>query len=187
LNALALIHLRRGKPGAAKLLLVRALEKNPAVASLHNNLGVALLDENDQDGAVVQFKQALKLDDHQAEALGNLGSIYARGGDYAKAIALLGPSYKQNKSNIAIANNYALALRSAKDYEGARRVYDDILKQNSKEVTSLLNYAILLIDFMNKPKDGLDLVYKLKFLETDRKDVLTRANALEKKAKSELK
>jgi hypothetical protein len=39
---------------------------------------------------------------------------------------------------------------------------------------------------MNKPKDGLNLVYKVKFLETDRKDVLARANALEKKAKSKL-
>jgi Flp pilus assembly protein TadD len=187
LNALALVQLKRGKPGAAKLLIQRALEKNPGAesAALRNNFGVALLD--DRDGAIAQFKKALKLDDRHAEALGNLGSIYAQSGDFSKALPLLEGSYKQNRNNLAVANNYALALRAANDLEGARKVYDGILQTNSKDVNATLNYAILLIDYMNKPKDGLDLVYKVKFLETQRKDVLSRANALEKKAKSELK
>lgn len=187
LNALALVHLRQGRPGAAKLLLSRALDKNPSTAALQNNMGVALLQEGESEAAVLRFKEALKIDDRHAEALGNLGSIYAQAGDYTKALALLEPSYKKNHTNTAVANNYAIALRASKDYEGARKVYDELLKQNSRDVAVLLNYAILLIDFMNRPKDGLELVYKVKFIETERKDVLARANALEKKAKSELK
>jgi len=50
-----------------------------------------------------------------------------------------------------------------------------------------LNYAILLIDYLNKPKEGLAVVTKVKFLESDRKDVLDRANELEKKARSGIK
>lgn len=188
LNTLALLQLRSGRPGAAKLLLMRALDKNPPdAAGLRNNLGVALLKEGDRDGAVAQFKKALQIDDHNTEALGNLGSIYAEGGDYLKARPLLEASYKAYKGNPQVANNYAVALRASKDLEGARKVYDALLQSNSRDVNVLLNYAILLIDFMDKPKDGLDLVYKVKFLETQRKDVLSRANALEKKAKSELK
>jgi hypothetical protein len=45
----------------------------------------------------------------------------------------------------------------------------------------------LLIDYMNKPKDGLVLVNKIKFLENDKKEIISRANTLEKKAKSGIK
>jgi len=188
LNALAVLHLHHGRTGAAKLLLTRALEKNPSeAAGLHNNLGVALLDENEQDGAIAEFKKALALDPNHAEACGNLGSIYAKAGDFAKALPLLTTSYKSNRNNQAILNNYAIALRGSGDIEGAKRAFEDALKINNRDVNTLLNYAILLIDFMGKPKEGLDYVYKVKFIETQRKDVLSRANALEKKAKSDVK
>lgn len=187
LNTLALYHFRRGKTGAAKLMLNRAFEKNPNNASLYNNLAIVLLEEGDQGGAIVNFKKALRINDRHPEALGNLGSLYAQGGDFTKALPLLESSYKQNRANASIANNYAIALRMSKNYDGAKQIYDQLLAKNSKDVSVLLNYAILLIDYMNKPKDGLALVYKVKFMEMDRKDVLTRANALEKKAKSELK
>lgn len=187
LNTLALFHFRRGKIGAAKLLINRAFEKNQGTAALYNNYAIILLEEGDQSGAVVNFKKALRIDDHHAEAMGNLGSMYVQGGDFLKALPLLEQSYRLNRNNLAIANNYAIALRANKSYEGARKIYDEILKQNSRDVPALLNLAILLIDFMGKPKDGLALVYKVKFLETERKDVLSRVNALEKKAKSELK
>jgi Flp pilus assembly protein TadD len=187
LNATALQYLRMKKTGAAKLLLLRALEKNPASAALHNNLGVALLDEGDQGGAIVEFKKALRVETDHPEALGNLGSLYIAGSDNQKAVGLLERSYLSRRSNLSIAKNYAIALRSAGKYDAAAQVYEELLQQNSRDVGSLLNYSILLIDFLNRPKDGLNLVYKIKLLETERKDVLARANALEKKAKSELK
>jgi Flp pilus assembly protein TadD len=186
LNALALVYLKKNQTGAAKMLLTRAFEKNPPSAALHNNLGVALLQEGDETGAISNFKKALKQDPSHREALGNLGSIYMKGGDVTRALPLLEQSYKENKSNSAIANNYAIALRQSGDLAGAGKLYEDLIKANAKDINAHLNYAILLIDFMNKPKDGLTLVYKIKFLETEKKDVLSRANALEKKAKAAL-
>lgn len=187
LNALALYQLRKGRVGAAKLLLMRAIEKNPPTASLMNNLGVILLEEGETAAAIAHFKKALSLDDTHVEAAGNLGSLYVQGGDLGRAQPLLEQAYKRNRANPSIATNYAITLRASGNYEGARKIYDDLIRANSKDVAIHLNYAILLIDYMNKPKDGLPLVYKVKFLETERKDVLARANALEKKAKSELK
>lgn len=185
LNALALLHLKRGHAGAAKLLLNKALERNQN-AALYNNLGVALQSEGDSIGALVNFKRALKSDPNNQQAAGNLGSLYMKGGDVTRAMPLLEQSYKANPSNTAIANNYAIALRLSGDLEGASRIHEAILKIDPKNVYALLNQAIILIDFQNKPKDGLTLVYKLKFLETDKKDVVARANALEKKAKAGL-
>lgn len=187
LNTLALYYFRKNKLGAAKLLIARAFEKNPDVASLYNNLGVIELTEGDTTAAISNFKKALRLDNRHAAASGNLGSILVGGGEYSKSQGLLDTAYRANKSNYAIANNYAISLRANKDYSKAARIYEEVVKANPRDVNALLNYSILLIDFMNKPKDGLALVYKLKFLETENRDIIARANALEKKAKAEIK
>jgi Flp pilus assembly protein TadD len=187
LNALALQYLRRSKPGAAKLLLNKALEKNPPSAALLNNLGVVLLAEADQELAVAEFRKALRLDDKNGPALGNLGSIYAAGGDWAKAKPLLEQAYRANKANAAIAVNYAIALRGGKDYAAAEQIYRDVIARDPRNAAALLDYSILLIDFMNRPKEGLQYVYKIRFLDPDKKEIVTRANALEKKAQSEVK
>jgi Flp pilus assembly protein TadD len=186
LNALALYYLRVKKLGAAKIMIARALEKKPPTATLYNNLGVILLEEGEPGAALVNFKKALNLDDHHPETIANLGSLYVQSGDFVKALSLLEEAYGKNKSNFGLGNNYAIALRAAKKYDKSKEVYEELLKKNSRDVAVLLNYAILLIDYMNQPKDGLEYVNKVKFIEMDRKDVLTRANALEKKAKSGL-
>jgi Flp pilus assembly protein TadD len=187
LNTLALYYFRKNKLGAAKLLIARAFEKNPDVASLYNNLGVIELSEGDSTAAIGNFKKALRLDNRHAAASGNLGSILVGGGEYGKSQVLLETAYRANRTNYAIANNYAISLRANKDYSKAARIYDEVVKASPRDVNALLNYSILLIDFMNKPKDGLALVYKLKFLETENRDIIARANALEKKAKAEIK
>lgn len=185
LNALALLHLKRGHTGAAKILLNKALEKSQS-AALYNNLGVALLQEGDEGAALASFKKGYKADVNNQAILSNLGAMYMKGGDFTRAVPLLEQVYKTTPSNLANANNYAIALRSSGDLDGAQKVYDSILKVDPKNIYALLNEAILFVDFQNKPKDGLTLVYKLKFLETDKKDVVARANALEKKAKAGL-
>lgn len=185
LNAIALLHLKKGHTGAAKILLNKALERSNS-ASLYNNLGVAFMVEGDEPAALGNFKKALKADTNHQQALGNLGSLYMKGGDATRALPLLEQSYKAAPGNLAVANNYAIALRLSGDLDGAGRIYDGILKADPKNVYALLNNAVLMIEFQSKPKDGLTLVYKLKFLETDKKDVVARANALEKKAKAGL-
>jgi Flp pilus assembly protein TadD len=188
LNALAILHFHHGRTGAAKLLLARALEKNPPeAAGLHNNLGLALLAEGEQDAAIGEFKKAIALDANHAEAAANLGSIYLNAGDYQRASAALSLAYGKLRTNVGVLNNYALCLIEKSDFEGAKKTFEEALAINSREPTVLVNYAGLLIERMNRSKDGLDYVYKVKFIETERKDVLSRANALEKKAKSEVK
>lgn len=188
LNTLAMYHFRKNHNGAAKLLLNKALEKNSNSAALYNNIAVVLLDEGDFQGALINFKKALKIDPNHPQANGNIGSLYVQSGDYAKALPLLESAYKQLRATApGVATNYAVALRANKDYSGAQRIYEEVLKTNSRDVPTILNYAILDIDYMNKPKEGLALVYKVKFIETDKRDIVDRASALEKKAKAAIK
>jgi Flp pilus assembly protein TadD len=182
LNALAMWNYRQKKIGAAKLLLARAIEKGQPNASIHNNYGLMLLSEGDELAAAEHFKKALRLDEGHAEANANLGSHYAKGGDWKKALPRLERAWTAGRQDSSIANNYALSLKGEGDHEKARQVFEDAAKRNNKDPILLLNYASLLIETMNRPKEGLPLVYRVKFLETERKDVLNRANVLERKA-----
>ncbi|MDX9731383.1 MAG: hypothetical protein RBT63_06390 [Bdellovibrionales bacterium] len=184
LNALAMWNYRQKKVGAAKLLLARAIEKGEPRAAILNNYGLMLLAEGDEDAAVEQFKKALRLDERHAEASANLGSYYAKGGDWRKALPRLEVAWNAGRQDSSIANNYAITLRGLGENEKSRRIFDEAVKRNNKDTTLLLNYAALLIEGMNRPKEGLPLVYRVKFLETEKRDVINRANQLERKASS---
>lgn len=182
LNALAMWNYRQKKFGAAKLLLMRAIEKGEPRAAILNNYGLMLLAEGDEVGAAEQFKKAIRLDEGHAEANANLGAHYAKGGDWKKALPRLETAWKAGRQDATIANNYALALKGEGEFEKSRKIFEEATKRNNKDSVLLLNYAALLIESMNRPKEGLPLVYRVKFLETDNKDVITRANRLERKA-----
>lgn len=182
LNALAMWNYKQGKIGAAKLLLARAIEKGEPSAAVLNNYGLMLYAEGDGLAAAEQYKKAIRLDERHAEANANLGSHYARGGDWKKALPRLEIAWKAGRMDSAIANNYALALKAEGESEKARRIFEEAAQRNNKDPLLLLNYAALLIETLNRPKEGLPLVYRVKFLETDKKEILTRANQLERRA-----
>jgi tetratricopeptide (TPR) repeat protein len=187
LNALALSYYKKNKLGAARIILERALEKNPNFAPTLTNLAIIDLAENEPTHALSNLKKSMKLDDRNPETLALIGSIYLRNKDFAKALLPLEQSYKKDKLNYQLANNYAIALTKNKSYDQAQKVYEEIMVQNSRDPAILLNYANLLVDYLNKPKDALNLVYKAKFIETEKKEIIDLANKIEKKAKSTLK
>lgn len=182
LNALALWNYRQGKVGAARLLLARAIEKGEPKAAVLNNYGLMLQAEGDELAAAEQFKKALRLDESHAEANANLGAHYAKGADWKKALPRLEAAWRGGRQESSVANNLALALSGEGQTEKARKIFEDAMKRNNKDPILLLNYAALLIEKLNRPKEGLPLVYRVKFLETEKKDVITRANQLERKA-----
>ena len=186
LNALGMSYFKRGKLGAAKLLITRAFERNPPSAALHNNLGIILLGEGEEGAALGNFKRALKLDQDHPEALGNLGSMYLHGGDVGKALPLLTRAHDLNGKNVTFANNYALALRMSGKFEAAAKIYDEVLKVEPRHVQALVNYAILLVDYLRRPKDGLSYIDRAKVLEIESKELKARINELENKARSAL-
>lgn len=187
LNALALSYYKKNKLGAARIILDRALEKNPNYPQTLTNLAVIDLAESEPGHALANLKKSMKLDDRNPETLALIGSIYLQNKDFAKALLPLEQSYKRDKSNYQLANNYAIALTKNKSYDQAQKVYEEIMVQNSRDPVILLNYANLLVDYLNKPKDALNLVYKAKFIETEKKEIVDLANKIEKKAKSTLK
>ncbi len=76
-------------------------------AETHRNMGLALYQRGDMDGAVVHFTQATRLQPDDAQAQNNLGAALEKQGQieqaivhYAEAIRL-DPSYERARSNLA--------------------------------------------------------------------------------------
>jgi tetratricopeptide (TPR) repeat protein len=72
---LATCHMELGHEEMAKLILVRAISKNPGEAGLHNNMGLLLYKSGKVGDAVVAWKKAIKLSPQQVDARLNLAAL----------------------------------------------------------------------------------------------------------------
>jgi Tfp pilus assembly protein PilF len=182
LNALAMWHWRQGRHGLAGLLLARALERNEGSAPLLNNLGIIRKGMGDEIGAILAWRRALKADPRHAEVNANMGWYYARGGDWKKALPHLEKAWAGRVQDASTSTNYGLALKAEGQFSKAEAVFSSAEKRFPKDPGLLLAYAGLFIENLNKPKEGLQLVIRVKFLETQKKDILNRADELERRA-----
>ena len=191
LNTLAIFYFEQKKYGMAKIILNRALASHASEPALHNNLGVVYLAENDLVLALESFRKSVSISSRHPAASTNLGSIYAEYNDFNRALEPLKNSYSSIRSDLRrgspeavdVANNYALALMGTGDARGAEKIFDDIVRSNSRNPIPYLNYAVLLVEVLKKKSDALSIISKLKFM-TDDRQILRRADDLEKKLSS---
>lgn len=186
LNAMAMYNYKKGRFEVSRYLLAKAIAAYPHSNELQSNLGIVLLAQNERRDAVKAFRRALELDNSDAVASANLGAIYVQEKDYTKARVVLETAYNKGLRDPRILNNYGIALTAAGKYDKAEDIYKAALKDQSNNKDVMLNYAILLIDNLNKYQDGLDLVNRLKFVGVS-PESRSRIIALENKAKAGVK
>lgn len=185
LNALAIVNYKKGRLEAAQYLLNKAIGISPNTSELYGNLGLVQLAKNDRKEAVKLFRKAIELNSKDAISGANLGSIYVQEKDYNKAVLALEIPYKKGMKDSKILNNYAIALAATGKAKDAADIYEKILKDNPSQREVMLNYSILLIENMQKNKEGLDLLNRLKFVGAPAEARDTIKN-LENKAKAGL-
>lgn len=185
LNALAMVHYRRGRFDYAAHLLGNAMQTEETRAELHSNMGLVSLARGEQAVAIRNFRRAIELNPSDSVSSANLGSIYVLNQDFVKAKIVLETAYR-NIKDVKVANNYAIALTATGDTSRARSVFQDALKANPNQKELLLNYAILLVDHLSQYKEGLDVINRLKFVGPP-PESRSRLSALENKAQSGLK
>lgn len=183
LNGFAIFYLKNNEPGAAKIYFDRVLAKDPQNADANNGLGVIAMKENKESDAQVFFKKALLGDNDHAGASANLGAYYLKYLDYDKALPLMKIAYGEDKSNPAIANNYAIALRGTGSIDKALDIYEGIDKKHQK-VPVLLNQAILWAEFKKDSKPAKEILNKIRFITTD-PVILRKVNTLTQKLDQE--
>ena len=184
-------YLATGRHQMAKIVFTRALKHYPKTSSIHNNMGVILLKEGEVEQAAASFKKSLKYERNNFFAAGNLGALYVQGYNYRSALEYLDLAYHGVKEELSITNpgliktgnNYAVALSWSGSFRKANRVFEELIKNNSKEVELVMNYAILLGRNMKKKKKALKILKRVDFL--DNSGLYTRrVRALRKYLKS---
>lgn len=83
----------------SETLFRHAVAVTPDDEMAHNNLGSALSEKGDMDGAIAQWVEALRLFPDFAEAHCNLGSVLARKGQLADAIVQLKEGVRLSPNN----------------------------------------------------------------------------------------
>lgn len=186
LNAMAMYYFKKGKIDAAKYLLSKAIAANPNASEAYGNMGLVHLANNERHEAIQAFRKALNINSNDGIAGANAGSIYVQEKDYNKAVTVLRIAYNGGIRDAKTLNNYGVALTAVGKFDEAYPVYQAAMKEQNNNRELLLNYAILLIDHMNKYKEGMDVLNRLKFVGPP-SESRNRIIALENKAKAGLK
>ncbi len=186
LNSLAMVYYKKGRMEAAQFLLTKGIIAHPTSSELQSNLGLVYLARNERRDATKSFRKALEINPKDIVAGANLGAIYSQEKDYFKAALALEASIKRGTKDPKILNNYAIALSATGRAKEGAEFYEKILKDNPSHREAMLNYAISLIENLQKNKEGLDLLNRLKFVGAPQDSRETIKN-LENKAKAGLK
>src|SRR5262249_18770519 len=122
----------------------KALELDPKHAKAHNNLGFALYDKHDWDGAIACYKKALELDPKHANAHNNLGIALYDKHDWDGAIAFYKKALELDPKDAS--SHYALgtALYDKHDLHGALACYKKALELDPKHAEAQCNLGHVL-------------------------------------------
>ncbi len=185
LNALAMVNYKKSRFDSASYLLKKAIAAHPESSEAYSNMGLVLIAQNERREAIKELRKAIELNANNGVAGANLGSIYVQEKDYNKALLTLEIAVKNGQRDYKVMTNYAIALSANGKSKEAAEIYEKLLKDNPGQKEVMLNYSILLIEDLNKNKEGLDLLNRLKFVGSspETRDIIKQ---LEIKAKAGL-
>ncbi|MBY0452576.1 MAG: tetratricopeptide repeat protein, partial [Bdellovibrionaceae bacterium] len=147
----------------------------------YNNLGVIDLREDSLESAYLNFKTAYGIEAKNSNVLNNLSSIYIKYLDYGKAERLVEDAYSYMPESLSVTNNLAILKRSQGQFDESAKLYKKVLDKDPRNVPTVLNYAILLIEYMKKYDEGERLLNKLEFLESNEPYVRSKITELNTK------
>ncbi len=141
----AVEHHRAGRLAEAERIYKQILRVQPGNAGAHNNLGVALKNQDKLDEAIACYKRALKADPNHIEAYNNLGNALK----------------EQKKLDEAIAW-YRRALEVNPDYAEARNSLGAILQEQGRvdEAIACFLRALKVTPDDASAHNNLGIVYK---------------------------
>jgi len=186
LNALAMVHFKKGRHQAAIYLLNKAIASNGQHSELYNNLALVKLAQGEKREAIQIFRKGLEVNMQDAVIGANLGSIYVAEKDFAKAELSLEIPFKKGNRDSKVLNNYAITLTANGKANKAADLYEKLLKENPSQRDIMFNYSVTLIDHLQKYREGLEILNRLKFVGAP-PEVKNIIKDLESKAKAGLK
>ena len=141
--------LENGKLEEAEKLFLLAAEKEGAVYLAYYNLGVLATDQEQPDKALAYLEKALSLKNDDIDILTALGTVHLKEernsqaeACFQKALALGG--------NEVVYNNLGIIAFRKKDYQKAKKLYQQALKvnpdyQEARETSALANFYLAML------------------------------------------
>ena len=111
------------KGGEAVEALTRAVELDPDLPSARYELGKALIQADDLEGAVAQFRVTLELLPEYASAWGNLGAALGELEDFEGATSALVRAVELDPENAALHSNLGVSYRDRGDLPEAEALF----------------------------------------------------------------
>ena len=150
-NTEAMIHLAqtyysRKKYELAERILLKAQAIDKTSAVIANRLGFIYLQQNNQNGAIAQFKKAIELNPEMVEAHINLGVLYNRAHDYQAAAQHFRQAIAQAPYLTDAYINLGNALRGEKQYKEAEDAYKKAIELDPKDQRAAFNLGLLYLD-----------------------------------------
>jgi tetratricopeptide (TPR) repeat protein len=99
--------------------------------------GNAYYGKGDQDRAILDYNQAIRLNPSDANSRSNRGAAYARKGDYDRAIEDYDEVVRLNPSHADAFSNRGVAYARKGDYDRAIEDYDEAIRLNPKHAIAL--------------------------------------------------
>ncbi|MDA8402625.1 MAG: tetratricopeptide repeat protein, partial [Desulfobacteraceae bacterium] len=118
--------------------------KSPGKFRPHNDLGVALYDAGDINGAIIQYEKAISIDPGHADARNNLGNALFKQGRTDEAIQCFETALSLNPGHTKARNNLANALAQKGRLPEAIQNYQIILNEHPDHVEANINMGAAL-------------------------------------------
>ena len=108
----------------------RAIDLNPNLTEVYNNLGLIYEQKGDYQKAIENFDRAIDLNPDFAGAYSNLGLVYERKKDHEEAIKNFDRAIDLNPNDVAAYNNRGIAYGRKGDYGKAIENYTQAIQLN---------------------------------------------------------
>lgn len=122
-------------------LFQKALNREPNRCDAINNLGVIAFEQGRLDLAESLFLKAHALFPFHADAIENIARCYEKMGNYPEALKWFRKVLESGSPSVEILNKTGNCLMQLEDLDGARKVYEESLKQdgNQESIRTILN------------------------------------------------
>jgi tetratricopeptide (TPR) repeat protein/serine/threonine protein kinase len=109
-----------------------ALALRPANVACHNNLGIALYDKGDVDGAIDAYREAIRLDPGYVPAHNNLGNALRAKKDLDGAVAAYREAIRLDPGSAPAHSNLGTALGARGEVDAAVAAYREAIRLDPK-------------------------------------------------------
>lgn len=148
-------HMDEGRTGVAAKLVTKALQLEPNSAKLLTLRGWCWYWTDDEDSALGDFKDALKINGRLADAHYGIGCVHFDRGEYEEAIPFLTDAIRNDPDELGYRITRGDAYRNDFDYESAAEDFNYVLRSDSERVDASRLLGMTEID-MGECEQGVN-------------------------------